>query len=602
MEKKQEGRKKVKNITAALLVFIVTFLLIYTNLFYAWDKLASDWLCQTGRVPDGRIFIIAIDDKTMEQYGQMSRWDRSIFTDTVRLLNQDKEKAPAVICFDVMYIEDTDEENDRAFADACREGENVVTAMHLQFKEMPRQREDGRIVFDKFHIAQADYPYAALKEAASYGFANNIVDEDGYVRRIMAQTVYEGETIYSLATETYLTYMEKMGKPASLPVMDENLQFSFQYACKSGGYSVISLCDLLDGTVNPAIFQQGIVFVGAYAAGLYDSYVPAISHGAQMYGVEVQANITDALLNNAVQQEIPKVFYAIAAGILAAVYYMLAGRWKTIPAAIGMVVLAGASVLFAKGAYMAGYIVPVLVFPAMLAVLYVITMVSGYLEEIRHKRQILSVFQKYVAPQIVEEIGEKGEFQVKLGGEKRHIAVLFVDIRGFTTMSESLRPEEVVEILNEYLALTTEAIFKNSGMLDKFVGDATMAVFNAPFDLEDYVYKAVKAAWDMKAGAESLKEKFEARFGKSVAFGIGINCGEAVVGNIGCDFRMDYTAIGDTVNTAARLESSAKRGQILISSEVYEFVKDRTEVTPIGEIPLKGKAKGVFVYQVDAVK
>ena len=104
-----------------------------------------------------------------------------------------------------------------------------------------------------------------------------------------------------------------------------------------------------------------------------------------------------------------------------------------------------------------------------------------------------------------------------------------------------------------------------------------------------------------QAGAAAIAEKFKARFGKSVSFGIGVNCGNAVVGNIGCDFRMDYTAIGDTVNTAARLESNAKPGQILISADVYEAVKERIAVTPIGEIPLKGKSNGVFVYQVDVV-
>lgn len=144
-------------------------------------------------------------------------------------------------------------------------------------------------------------------------------------------------------------------------------------------------------------------------------------------------------------------------------------------------------------------------------------------------------------------------------------------------------------------------IFKNGGTLDKFIGDATMAVFNAPFDLDDYIYRAVCTARDIAAGSQALEEKLMARFGKTVSFGIGVNCGRAVVGNIGCDFRMDYTAIGDTVNTAARLESNAKKGQILISESVYEAVKDRIEVSPIGEIPLKGKSKGVFVYQLDKV-
>ena len=188
-----------------------------------------------------------------------------------------------------------------------------------------------------------------------------------------------------------------------------------------------------------------------------------------------------------------------------------------------------------------------------------------------------------------------------LGGENRHVAVLFIDIRGFTTMSESLEPEQVVEILNEYLDLTTKAVFHQQGTVDKFIGDAVMAVFNAPLDLDDYCFRAVSAAWEMKQNADVLTAKFEERFGTQIAFGIGINCGNAVVGNIGCDFRMDYTAIGDTVNTAARLESNAKSGQILISEQVYETVKDRVMVTPIGEIPLKGKSKGVFVYQVDSL-
>jgi class 3 adenylate cyclase len=163
-------------------------------------------------------------------------------------------------------------------------------------------------------------------------------------------------------------------------------------------------------------------------------------------------------------------------------------------------------------------------------------------------------------------------------------------------MSENLAPEQVVDILNSYLELTTNSIFQNGGTLDKFIGDATMAVFNAPFALDDYIFKAVKTALDIVAGGDAIESKFLEKYGKSVGFGVGVNCGRAVVGNIGCSFRMDYTAIGDTVNTAARLESNAKRGQVLISEEVYNHVRDRVTVEPIGTIPLKGKSKSVFVY------
>lgn len=592
----------MKKIGAAVLAFVITFLAIYSNVFFTWDKIVADAVCQTGDVPDSRIFIVAIDDKTLQEYGPMNQWSRDISQRLVETLNQSEEVHPAVITFDIMYIESTNPQVDEDFAKVCQDAGNVVTAYNLQFKEQPEMDENGKVTFNSFYIDEIDYPYEALKHSAAYGFANTVVDKDGYVRRFMMQTEYEGETLYSLAAQTYLQYMKTVGQEAVIPMMDEDNLVPFQYACGNGGYSVVSLADVLSGKVNPAVFHNGIVFVGAYATGLMDSYAGAISHGTQMYGVEVQANITDALLNGRTQQETSKSLYAFVAAFLVAAYFLLAQKLKVIPSGIVMGVLAIGSVVVAKLAYGKGYILPILVFPLMLVLCYAVNIIIGYVAEVKRRRQIIGVFKQYMAPQIVEEISKKKDFKVELGGEKRHIAVLFVDIRGFTTMSEALRPEEVVEILNEYLSLTTESIFKNSGTLDKFVGDATMAVFNAPLDLDDYIYRAVKTAWDMKAGSDVLAKKFEARFGKSVAFGIGVNCGDAVVGNIGCEFRMDYTAIGDTVNTAARLESNAKRGQILISKEVYENVKDRVEVTPIGEIPLKGKEQGVFVYQVDNVR
>ena len=431
-----------------------------------------------------------------------------------------------------------------------------------------------------------------------------MVGTDGYVRRAMAYIDdEEGQRSYSLASQTYKTYQEGRGASAEWPKVDENNQYLFSYSGKTGCYSTISMTDVMDGTVNPAVFADGIVFVGAYAAGMQDSYMPAISHGTQMYGVEIQANIVEALLEKKTQQQMPTGIFAVLAAALAAVFYLAIRRMKIIPATILMLAaVAAVGPAFAMLMYTRGIVTPVILLPVVFFVIYAVHLIYGYVQEIMRRQKVVNVFKQYVAPQVVDKISKDKDFELVLGGENRHIACLFVDIRGFTTMSESLKPEEVVEILNEYLSLTTSSIFQNGGTLDKFVGDATMAVFNAPFDLEDYIYKAVCTARDMKAGADAIAEKFEQRFGKSVGFGIGVNCGNAVVGNIGCDFRMDYTAIGDTVNTAARLESNAKRGQILISGEVYEAVKDRVEVTPIGEIPLKGKSQGVFVYQLDEVK
>ena len=362
------------------------------------------------------------------------------------------------------------------------------------------------------------------------------------------------------------------------------------------------MADVLDGTVDAAVFRDAVVLVGAYAVGMQDSYMPAIAHNSQMYGVEIHANIIEALLEGRTQLPVTPWVYAEAGAVLCGLFYICTRKLRLLYSTMLFAVLTALDLIVAEVMCSRGRILPTVLLPGCLLLIYLVQVVRGYVTEILRRRRVLNVFKQYVAPQIVDKISKDKDFELVLGGENRHVAVLFVDIRGFTTMSESLRAEEVVEILNEYLSLTTKAIFDNGGTLDKFVGDATMAVFNAPFDLDDYIFRAVCTAWDMQSGAAEIAEKCKERFGKSVSFGIGVNCGNAVVGNIGCDFRMDYTAIGDTVNTAARLESNAKAGQILISRDVYEAVKDRILATPVGELALKGKSNGVYVYQLDEVK
>lgn len=595
-------KQKLWVMFTALLIAAATGLLAWARVGYSVDVMVSDALCQRASVANKNIYIIAIDDKTLEQYGSITSWSRALSADLVRLLNRDAQTKPAVLVFDVIFSEKGDAGGDAAFAEACLEAGNVVTAMSYRFKAQPEYDKNGRMTLNQYHVDGVIMPYEALREATNQGFANTLVGADGYVRRAMAYIDgEEGQRDYSLASQAYQMYQERHGAAVEWPALDENNQYLFSYSGKTGCYSTVSMADIMDGTVNPAIFADGIVFVGAYAVGMQDSYIPAISHGMQMYGVEIQANIVEALLEGKTQQQLPSGIYA-AAAVLAAVFYLVVRRMKIIPAAFLTVVCMALNPVFAKVMYTRGYVTPVILLPAVFFLIYAVNLIYGYVQEVMRRQKVVNVFKQYVAPQVVDKISKDKDFELVLGGENRHIACLFVDIRGFTTMSESLRPEEVVEILNEYLSLTTNSIFQNGGTLDKFVGDAAMAVFNAPFDLEDYIYKAVCTARDMKAGADAIAKKFEERFGKRVGFGIGVNCGNAVVGNIGCDFRMDYTAIGDTVNTAARLESSAERGQILISKEVYEAVKDRVEVTPVGEIPLKGKTQGVFVYQLDEVK
>lgn len=588
-------------VTAAVILASLAFL--YFGTAGSLDMGISDRLNQRESVTNKKIYIIGIDDKTLEQYGPVNTWSREIPAKLVSILNSGDDVRPAVIGFDVIYSEEADREADDYFADVCGEAGNVVAAMSFSFKEQPEKGTDGRIIYNPYHVDHVIEPYDSLKNKVICGFANTFVDTDGYVRQAMAYLDHEGVREYSLSSQVYKVYQESRGEEAVFPaVYGRNNRFYFTYSGKAGGYSVVSMADVLDGTVDPAIFQNAVVLVGAYAVGMQDSYMPAIAHNSQMYGVEIHANIIEALLEGKTQLPISPLMYALAAALLCGVFYVCSEKMRLLYSTILLIGLTILDVAFARGMYVNGRIVPTILLPICLLVIYLVQMVRRYLTEIMRRRRVINVFKQYVAPQVVDKISKDKDFELVIGGENRHIAVLFVDIRGFTTMSESLEPEEVVEILNEYLGLTTQAIFDHGGTLDKFVGDATMAVFNAPFDLDDYIFRAVATAWEMQAGADRIAEQFRKRYGKSVSFGIGVNCGNAVVGNIGCDFRMDYTAIGDTVNTAARLESNARPGQILISKDVYEAVKDRVVVTPIGEIPLKGKSNGVFVYQVDNVR
>ncbi len=216
---------------------------------------------------------------------------------------------------------------------------------------------------------------------------------------------------------------------------------------------------------------------------------------------------------------------------------------------------------------------------------------------LREKEMIKRAFTRYVAREVVEEILKNPE-KMALSGERREVTVLFCDVRGFTPLSERLSPEDVVLLLNDFYNLMIETTFKHDGTLDKFLGDAVMAVFGAPLAHPDHSARAIRTALAMQEGIVGLNER-RARDGKEpIAVGIGVSAGEAVAGTVGTEDRMEYTVIGDSVNLAARLESNAKPGQILISHRTYERVRDLVDARPLGRIRVKGKEEEVEVYEV----
>ncbi|MGD2026561.1 MAG: adenylate/guanylate cyclase domain-containing protein [Anaerolineales bacterium] len=207
------------------------------------------------------------------------------------------------------------------------------------------------------------------------------------------------------------------------------------------------------------------------------------------------------------------------------------------------------------------------------------------------------LFEKMVSPKVIEQLDPD---EIALGGKRSEITTLFADIRGFTTYSETLPPEELVSVLNQYLKTSADAVLKQDGTIDKFMGDAIMAWFNAPIPQPDHTLRAVKAALGIREGIKALHEKLPPD--AHLSFGAGIHFGEAVLGVVGTEQRIDYSAIGDSVNTAKRIQENSEPGQILISKEAYQLVRKDVEVNQVESIHAKGKSKPLKVYEVLGLK
>lgn len=593
--------KASSKILTALLIAAVVFLIASYDIFPVADNFLSDYFYQRESVNDLPITIITIDEKTINRYGNYNDWSRELYALLLEKLYTD-DSAPSVVALDVLFTGETDPIADSRLVAAAKKAGNVIVGVSAEYEGAFLSKELGA-AFDPEHVSEICLPYKALADVCELGYVKNAEDKhDNYMRSLITHVNLLGTEYDSLGYKALKMYCEKQGETIPDYGSMKQRQFRFTYTGKpyTNCFNQASFSDVLDGSVDVRAFDGGIVLVGGFASSFGDDcYVPS-ARGTKMYGVEVHANIIEALYEGKIQTDINStligVIYSVLAGILTFLLFIVSlpiGAALTLASILLQLILC--RILYSNGLF-----APLtLVFGAPV-VIYFGFIVYQYLSERAVKSKISKAFKMYVAPQIVDEVASKGDYELSLGGRNKDIAVLFVDIRGFTTMSESLKPEEVVGILNAYFAIITDAIFKNGGTLDKFIGDAAMAVFNSPFDLDDYVYRAVHTGWDIAQGSKLLEKKLIEKFGKTVSYGVGVNCGEAVIGNIGCEFRMDYTAIGDTVNTASRLESNAKAGQILISEAVYSQIKDREGLTvePIGEIPLKGKKVGIFVYNV----
>ena len=569
------------------------------------DKWLQDALFQRPNAPSEDIVVIGIDEESLAALGPYTGWDRGVFAAALEALAADETQRPAAVAIDVIFSGESSPEADARLAAAAEELGCVVTASVAEFGTSYAYDARGRVAEDSFAVLQYTEPYAALSAATVQGHINVMPDRDGVVRHaLLYAEVPERGRVCSMAWETARLFALSRGEEGcALPQTDAHGNYYIPYTARPGMFYDASLIRLLRGELSPEVYAGRIVLIGPWAAGLQDAYFTPIDRGAAMYGVEVQANVIQSLLEGTQKRE-PGVWpqaLVLFAVCLAALLFFLRHR----PGVSGLVcagLVFGAPAL-SLGLYAAGLVTHPLWIPLSVALLYVAALARHYVLAARERRRIRCTFERYVAPEIVSEVLKEGEAALSLGGKLCEIAVLFVDIRGFTTLSERLPPEDVVSILNRYLSMTSRCVAARRGTLDKFVGDATMAFWGAPLHQEDPVMLACLAAEDIVRGAKELSEELRRERGEELKVGVGVHFGPAVVGNMGSERRMDYTAIGDTVNTAARLEANAPGGTIYISRAVADALGERAVVRSLGgSVRLKGKAEGFEVLTLEALR
>lgn len=572
------------------LFFAFIFLLVYltiNDVLYPFDRIVMDAWYQNDEVANEEVKIIAIDEKTLNALGNFGSWNRSVYSDLIHQISDETHK-PEIIAFDIIFGSSIEPRGDQEFADACKD-QNVLVGSSFKFNEVTTD------------IDSYDEPYEALKENTIQGFTNSILDTDNKVRSSLLKVNYNDKNYYNFSYTLASMYCKNHHLKLQEPECNDQNIFNFKYTAHSGDYETISFIDVLNGKVDKKIFANSVVLVGAYSTGMQDAYTVPIEKSKQMFGVEIQANIFEAILLQKTYMTVDKYYSTLY--IVGFVFVVaLVFEWLQLFNRLLVLISALLShLMITRIFFFNGYEIGIITTVLALIVFYVMNILWEYVLDLVDKRRIVNTFKKYVAPDVVEQAINQGQADIPLGGTLKDIAVLFVDIRGFTTLSEKLSPREVVDLLNDYFENITNAVFNNQGTLDKFIGDAAMAVFNSPFDLEDYTYKAVKTALDIQKCSEEIARISHEKTGIKIGFGVGVNCGEAIIGNMGSEYRVEFAAIGDTVNTASRLEGVAKAGQVIISKKVYDRLKGRIDVTWLGNVSLKGKAKEVEIYQVNGL-
>jgi adenylate cyclase len=597
------------------------------------------------------VTVVDIDEASLTKFGQWP-WSRTVIADMVANLTG---LGAAVIGFDVIFAEsdrlnpdvaaDTfrnlDEEtrtklralpsNDQIFADTMRRsrvvlGESGLTTARADLdKTLPvtglaMLGEEPQRFMLKYPGLLRNTP---VLERAAAGRALLTVDpeRDGIIRRVPMILEAQGVTMPSLSfeilrvitgTDTIFIKSDEAGiqsigvKGFQIPT-DANGKLWVHFAHRDPTI-LVSAADVLEGKVPPERIKGKIILVGTSAVGLNDIKTTPVS--AAMPGVEIHAQVLESALTHAVLSQpnygiALEFLAALVLGILVIIFAPMFGP-VTMGAtgAVFAAVLTGTSwYYYAHYRLLIDFTYPLLSTTA----IYLTLIFTSFVREQAQRRQIRSAFGQYLSPALIEQLAQSPE-KLVLGGEEREMTIMFSDVRGFTTISESFKndPQGLTTLMNRFLTPLTNAILARKGTIDKYMGDAIMAFWNAPLDDKEHQLNACEAAIDMleridelnKLREEEAKERGHAFIPINV--GVGLNTGTCVVGNMGSDLRFDYSVLGDSVNLASRLEGQSKEYgfPIIVGSKTALAAKDRFAILELDFIMVKGKKEPEVIYAI----
>ncbi len=382
-----------------------------------------------------------------------------------------------------------------------------------------------------------------------------------------------------------------------IPV-DGEMAVMVPYRGRQGSFPYVSATDVIHQTADASVLRDAIVLVGTSAPGLLDLRNTPV--GSAFAGVEVHANIISGILEDRVKYH-PSYATGLTAVMLFFIAVMMAWVFPRVSAAtaalMGLAFLGAIAIIALLLWSRFNVVVPLGLPLAFTLILFLLHLLYGYFVESRGKREVTRLFGQYVPPELVDEMAQNPE-DISMEGETRELTVLFSDVRGFTTISEGLDSRELSQLMNEFLTPLTRVIHEHRGTIDKYMGDAIMSFWGAPLDDPDHARNALLAAMDMLQAVRALDDSFAARGWPSLKIGVGLNTGPMSVGNMGSEFRVAYTVMGDAVNLGSRLEGQTKNyGVEIIVSESTRAAVPEFAYRELDRIRVKGKQEPVTIYE-----